>query len=63
MDDPTQRPAKPCPICGRKAEPRHRPFCSERCRLIDLGRWLGGNYRIAGAALPEESDLDAPDDP
>lgn len=41
-----------CPICGRVMQGQSRgewpafPFCSERCRLIDLGRWLGGNYRI-----------------
>jgi uncharacterized protein len=29
------------------------PFCSSRCRLIDLGRWLGENYRVA--ADPDES--------
>ena len=35
-----------CPICGKAAVARHRPFCSHRCALIDLGRWLGGNYRV-----------------
>ena len=35
-----------CPICGRKAEPRYRPFCSRRCADVDLGRWLTGGYAI-----------------
>ncbi|MBM4359103.1 MAG: DNA gyrase inhibitor YacG [Deltaproteobacteria bacterium] len=36
-----------CPICQRSAlEPSSRPFCSERCRTIDLARWLDGAYRI-----------------
>jgi endogenous inhibitor of DNA gyrase (YacG/DUF329 family) len=42
-----------CPICKRevrepqKGEPVGTfPFCSERCKLIDLGRWLGGKYQI-----------------
>jgi endogenous inhibitor of DNA gyrase (YacG/DUF329 family) len=41
-----------CPICERSMQgsgPRewpHWPFCSRRCQLIDLGRWLGGTYRI-----------------
>ncbi|NLH49448.1 MAG: DNA gyrase inhibitor YacG [Myxococcales bacterium] len=39
-----------CPICGRLSrwedEPRG-PFCSERCRLIDLGNWAGENYRLS----------------
>jgi endogenous inhibitor of DNA gyrase (YacG/DUF329 family) len=38
-----------CPICDRvlPAEPPHRPFCSDRCRKIDLGRWLKGNYTVS----------------
>jgi len=43
-------PARPCPICGRPAEPAHRPFCSPRCARVDLARWLGGRYVIAGSA-------------
>jgi len=36
-----------CPICGKPAaEERHRPFCSGRCRDVDLHRWLGGVYRV-----------------
>jgi endogenous inhibitor of DNA gyrase (YacG/DUF329 family) len=29
-------------------DPAWRPFCSERCKLVDLGRWLSGDYRVAG---------------
>ncbi len=49
-----------CPICDgemvgpdRSAWPDF-PFCSQRCRLIDLGRWLGGKYHLA--TDPEEDD-------
>lgn len=36
-----------CPICSRPVEdPRHRPFCSARCRRVDLGRWFGEAYRV-----------------
>ena len=39
-----------CPQCGRLAlyapENPYRPFCSERCRLIDLGEWADGKYAI-----------------
>jgi endogenous inhibitor of DNA gyrase (YacG/DUF329 family) len=38
-----------CPICGRPFEPDQTPampFCSERCRQVDLGRWLGEGYCI-----------------
>jgi endogenous inhibitor of DNA gyrase (YacG/DUF329 family) len=42
-----------CPICGKRvpwvAESRWRPFCSERCKLIDLGDWAAGRHVIAGA--------------
>jgi len=62
MDAPTPRPAKPCPICGKKAAPRYRPFCSQRCRMIDPGRWLGGTYRIGTDEPPEDRDPDAPDE-
>jgi endogenous inhibitor of DNA gyrase (YacG/DUF329 family) len=34
----------------------HRPFCSERCRLVDLGRWATESYRLAGDPLAEDDD-------
>ncbi len=49
-----------CPICGKAAEAKYRPFCSRRCADIDLGRWLKGDYVIPGKALEEEES--APDD-
>lgn len=46
-----------CPTCGKqteyKIENRWRPFCSERCKLIDLGEWASEGYQI-----PVESELD-----
>jgi endogenous inhibitor of DNA gyrase (YacG/DUF329 family) len=39
-----------CPTCGREivwSESPHRPFCSDRCRLIDLGAWLSEKHVIA----------------
>lgn len=38
--------AKPCPVCGKPAQTRFRPFCSARCTEVDLGRWFTGQYRI-----------------
>ncbi len=39
-----------CPICKNRAEARandpYAPFCSERCKLVDLGNWLSEGYRI-----------------
>ncbi len=51
-----------CPTCGRKVEfvasSRWRPFCSERCRTVDLGAWASERYRIAGDAR-DDSPADA----
>jgi uncharacterized protein len=47
-----------CPICGKPATQRHRPFCSKRCAQIDLGRWLKGNYRIETDETPDDSDAE-----
>ena len=35
-----------CPICGRPGRHDHRPFCSARCRDVDLNRWLKGHYSV-----------------
>ncbi|MCA9691901.1 MAG: DNA gyrase inhibitor YacG [Nannocystaceae bacterium] len=58
---------RPCPTCGRViAGPRealpHRPFCSERCRLIDLRSWLDEEFRISTPlyAIAEIDDELAP---
>lgn len=44
--------APSCPICGRdvstSAENKSRPFCSPRCKILDLDRWLTGSYRVPG---------------
>lgn len=42
------RPARRCPVCGKPADERFRPFCSARCQQVDLGRWLAGDYAIPG---------------
>jgi endogenous inhibitor of DNA gyrase (YacG/DUF329 family) len=51
--------ARRCPICGKPAAAEARPFCSRRCADVDLGRWLGGGYRVAGRP-PAEDDADLP---
>ena len=45
--------AKPCPICGKPATDEFKPFCSARCRDVDLNRWLSGVY-----AVPVKDDED-----
>jgi endogenous inhibitor of DNA gyrase (YacG/DUF329 family) len=50
-DKQATEPAKPggrCPICGRPPSIETRPFCSPRCRDVDLNRWLTGSYVILG---------------
>ena len=50
-----------CPQCGTGVEwdtaNRWRPFCSERCKMMDLGAWASENYRI-----PVTEDPDRPED-
>jgi endogenous inhibitor of DNA gyrase (YacG/DUF329 family) len=50
------RPAKPCPICGKPSVAASRPFCSERCREVDLNRWLSGSYAIPARDGDEDAD-------
>ena len=54
------RSPRPCPICGKPASARWRPFCSKRCADIDLGRWFGEAYRIP--AEEEDTNNSAPED-
>lgn len=41
------------------AAPPWAPFCSERCKLLDLARWVDGEYRIAGEPVSTELDDDS----
>jgi endogenous inhibitor of DNA gyrase (YacG/DUF329 family) len=43
---------KPCPICGKPADEKFKPFCSARCADVDLHRWLGGVYRVESDEPP-----------
>lgn len=46
-----------CPLCRKDTQEKFRPFCSERCKMIDLGRWFGESYTIPdqhAAPLPIE---------
>jgi tRNA threonylcarbamoyladenosine biosynthesis protein TsaE len=47
-----------CPICGGfRRDESHRPFCSKRCRLADLERWLSGRYVVSRPLEPDEEPL------
>jgi endogenous inhibitor of DNA gyrase (YacG/DUF329 family) len=53
-----------CPICKREFDPATStatPFCSERCRTIDLGRWLGENYGLPATPDPDADEIPEPD--
>ncbi len=51
-----------CPTCHKpvapRAENRAFPFCSDRCRLLDLGKWLGEAYRIPGPRAGDGGEHD-----
>ncbi len=51
---------EPDPVCAycrrRVVDAAWRPFCSERCKLADLGRWFSGDYRIPGPPEPADDD-------
>ena len=52
---------KKCPTCGKSIEWKDnpfRPFCSERCQLVDLGKWVEGEYRVPGEQTPNEHSTD-----
>ena len=46
-----------CPICKAEVslDTPDMPFCSDRCRLIDLGKWASGEYRISSPILDPET--------
>lgn len=61
MPEPTDAtPTVKCPHCGKPVPwteaSRYRPFCSERCKLIDFGGWASESHRIPGESLPSEDD-------
>lgn len=65
MSDRSDRPKATCPICRRElalgTATKTYPFCTPRCKMVDLGNWLGDGYVIAGASLDsmDEFDIDA----
>ena len=60
---PRRRAKKPsCPICGKPVAAEFRPFCSERCRRIDLDRWLGETYRVQTEEGPDGPERKSEDE-
>ena len=54
--EPPKGAAKKCPICGKPAVEASKPFCSERCRDVDLNRWLSNAYVVP--AKDDEEDAE-----
>ena len=61
MDKP--KPLFKCPNCRKAVERASAdfPFCCERCRIADLGRWAAGEYRVPGEPVHLPSDLEDED--
>ena len=48
-----------CPRCGKEVKWEgnpSRPFCSDRCKLIDLGKWMSDDYTIRGESANEKQE-------
>ena len=50
-----------CPICRKEVQKdsAYVPFCSERCKLIDLGKWASEKYVISSPINPQDDEQDA----
>lgn len=52
---------KRCPTCNREVQWQDnlfRPFCSERCKLVDLGKWVSDEYRVPGKPVSKDNSSD-----
>ena len=49
-----------CPICKKSVDAKNAdfPFCSDRCRLLDLGKWASGEYVISSPVTDIEDEID-----
>jgi endogenous inhibitor of DNA gyrase (YacG/DUF329 family) len=55
-------PARLCVYCRRHpVEAAYRPFCSKRCKLLDLTHWVDGDYRIAGEPATDDVAIEDAD--
>jgi hypothetical protein len=52
-----------CPICGKPVAAAFRPFCSARCKQVDLNRWLSETYRVPDRASEQSEEDERPDRP
>jgi len=47
-----------CPQCGKATDEKFRPFCTQRCQRLDLGKWLNESYVIPGEEAAPTFDGD-----
>lgn len=55
-----------CPQCGKEikdSKPPYKPFCSARCKLIDLGKWISGEYRVPETETDDSDEESSMKDP
>jgi len=64
MSSPAKTVVVACPTCSAAvrwtADNRWRPFCSERCKLIDLGQWAAEKYRVPAEEQEPEDEFPQP---
>ncbi len=52
-----------CPTCKQLTQEKFRPFCSDRCKMVDLGRWFGESYAIPVSDTMDEMPDDSENKP
>jgi len=61
------RKSHTCPVCHKALwisdkegdpKPAHFPFCCERCKLVDLGSWFDGRYKIISESKPDSPEAE-----
>lgn len=57
----TQSTSKDCPVCSKPMVKDHAPFCSARCKDVDLNRWLSDGYSIPGTPDDDSEGTENPD--
>ncbi|TXH04423.1 MAG: DNA gyrase inhibitor YacG [Nevskiaceae bacterium] len=64
---PQKASSPPCPQCGSPVamtpDNAWRPFCSQRCKLLDLGEWFSGRYAVPADKESAGENLSGQDDP
>jgi uncharacterized protein len=56
------RPNRPCPECKRESSREFWPFCSRRCKEVDMNRWLSGAYAIPVRDDEDEDQTSTPEE-